>query len=485
MIRMMFRRESHGSLVEGLAQFGLRCDDMYVSQLLRGVPTGMAADAVRQHESGPEWPAILDVDSLLAAGWHPTPFRQFLLKIHSRCNLACDYCYVYTMADQTWRNRPRVISPALISVTAERIAEHARAHSLDSVRIIFHGGEPLLSGVDFLEDALRKIRAAVDARVHVEGSIQTNGTLLNEAALNVLSSLDIRVGVSLDGDMAVNDKRRRYRSGRGSYTEVVRALKLLAEHPRIYSGLLSVVDLEADPVETFEALLEFAPPAMDFLLPHHNWMYPPPRPSGISAPYAQWLIEIFDRWYGASSQETHVRLFEEIIHLLLGGVSESEAVGLTPSSVVVIETDGSIEQSDALKAAYEGASATGLHIVRDSFDAALRVPHFAARQLGLAALGDDCQVCPIKMACGAGLYAHRYRRGSGFRNRSVYCPDLYALITHIRARITDDLKRALGTLSEQDRHLNAEILALSGSCCQNFRMFVPKVLPVSCVCFAC
>ncbi|MEU9838708.1 hypothetical protein AB0C69_05725, partial [Actinomadura sp. NPDC048032] len=35
------------------------------------------------------------------------PFREFILKIHSRCNLACDYCYVYEMGDQSWRDQPR------------------------------------------------------------------------------------------------------------------------------------------------------------------------------------------------------------------------------------------------------------------------------------------------------------------------------------------------------------------------------------------
>jgi len=216
---------------------------------------------------------------------------------------------------------------------------------------------------------------------------------------------------------------------------------LLADYPSVYSGLLSVIDLAANPVETYEALLEFSPPTLDFLLPHHNWADPPPRPLGIAAPYAQWLIEVFDRWYGAPSQETHIRLFEEIINLLLGGASETEAIGLTPSSLIVVETDGSIEQSDALKAVYEGASATGLHIVRDSFDAALRDPHIAARQIGLRALAEDCQMCPVRLVCGAGLYAHRYRHGTGFRNRSVYCPDLYALIVHIRTRLMSDLQR--------------------------------------------
>jgi uncharacterized protein len=36
-----------------------------------------------------EWPASLDLLELRRSGWRPTPFRQFVLKLHSRCNLAC------------------------------------------------------------------------------------------------------------------------------------------------------------------------------------------------------------------------------------------------------------------------------------------------------------------------------------------------------------------------------------------------------------
>ena len=39
------------------------------------------------------------------------PFRQIVLKVHGQCNLACDYCYVYEHGDQSWRDRPRAMSP--------------------------------------------------------------------------------------------------------------------------------------------------------------------------------------------------------------------------------------------------------------------------------------------------------------------------------------------------------------------------------------
>jgi uncharacterized protein len=36
-----------------------------------------------------------------ATGWRPVPFREFIVKVHSRCDLACDYCYMYEMADRS------------------------------------------------------------------------------------------------------------------------------------------------------------------------------------------------------------------------------------------------------------------------------------------------------------------------------------------------------------------------------------------------
>ena len=79
-------------------------------------------------------------------GSPPVPLSQFVLKVHSRCDLACDHCYVYEAADQSWRGRPMVISDEVTAQAARRIAEHAAAHGLPSVQVILHGGEPLLAG---------------------------------------------------------------------------------------------------------------------------------------------------------------------------------------------------------------------------------------------------------------------------------------------------------------------------------------------------
>ena len=54
------------------------------------------------------WPLLdLDVAAVRGAGHEPVPFQQFIVKVHSRCNLSCSYCYVYEMADQAWRQQPK------------------------------------------------------------------------------------------------------------------------------------------------------------------------------------------------------------------------------------------------------------------------------------------------------------------------------------------------------------------------------------------
>ncbi|MBV9382732.1 MAG: FxsB family radical SAM/SPASM domain protein [Streptosporangiaceae bacterium] len=384
----------------------------------------------------------------MADGWRPAPFREFVLKIHSRCDLACDYCYMYAMADQSWRSQPRRMSLATAEQAAKRIGEHVRQHGLEEIGLVLHGGEPLLAGPDLIAYLITAVRGAVGEGVIVHATVQTNGVGLDDPYLALFDKLGIRVGVSLDGSQSAQDRHRRFASGRSSHAAVTAGLRRLTakRYRHLFGGLLCVIDLRNDPVDTYEALLEFKPPRIDFLFPHGTWESPPPgRALGTDdAPYADWLIAVFNQWY--DYPQTDIRIFTEIVRLMLGGSSRNEVVGLGAASMLVIETNGSIEQVDTLKAAFHGAPRTGLHVEHDPLDAALELPEIAARQLGLRGLADECQKCRIRRICGGGLYTHRYRRGTGFANPSVYCPDLMRLISHIRETIEPDVAQNLAKL---------------------------------------
>ncbi|MGP3951917.1 FxsB family cyclophane-forming radical SAM/SPASM peptide maturase [Streptomyces sp. 7N604] len=419
----------------------------------------MTTDVTRD-DPAPLWPHRgLDVAALRRRGVRPVPFRQFVLKVHSRCNLACSYCYIYQGRDDSWRDRPARVPPRTVRHVARRIAEHAAAHRLRRIRIELHGGEPLLAGPEPVIAYAEAIRDAVPADCEVTASVQTNGTLLTPSVIDRLAAARIRVGLSLDGGSHALNRRRSDHAGRPSWPAASRAARLLAQRPGQYAGILCTVDLAAGPAEVYRSLLALRPPAVDLLLPHANWASPPPgledlppvpgRSRPRPTPYGDWLAQVFDLWWTAPHSTTDVRLFREIVALLLGAPSTAESVGLSPMAAVVVDTDGAIEQVDSLKSAYPGAPATGLDVFRGTFDEALEHPGVAARQIGAEGLAADCAGCPVRQVCGGGNYAHRYARGTGFLHPSVYCADLERLIRHAAGRLGDVLHttRPSGTKS--------------------------------------
>jgi uncharacterized protein len=404
-----------------------------------------------------------DLPGRLGAMNRAVPFRQFVLKVHSRCDLACDHCYVYEHADQSWRGRPRELAAATAAQAGRRIAEHARAHGLARVGVVVHGGEPLLLGAERMRETLAALCREAAPATRLDLRVHTNGVRLDEAFLDLFAEYGVRVGVSLDGGRAANDRHRLYRDGRSSYDQVLGALVRLRgpRHRHLYSGLLCTVDLANDPVEVYRGLLAQEPPRIDLLLPHATWEHQPPglgtprdpdRPMDGAGEYARWFAAVFDAW-DADGRPVPIRTFESVLAAYAGRPVGTEALGLDPVDLLVIETDGALEQVDSLKTAYDGAAATGLDVWRHSLDEAAAVPGIAVRQLGLDGVSAVCRECELVRICGGGLYPHRYRPGHGFANPSVYCADLKHLITHV---ISAEERRGRGRAGARARVRAAE-----------------------------
>ena len=359
---------------------------------------------------------------------------QYVLKVSSRCDLACDHCYVYESADQSWRAKPKAIAAATVRQAARRIGEHAGQHDLGQVHIVLHGGEPLLLGYDGLLEVITVLRSVIDPVTGLDLRVHTNGVLLDERLCSLFAEYDVRVGVSLDGDQPANDRHRRFVTGKSSYRQVREALALLRkpEYRCLYTGILCTIDVRNDPAAVYQALLAEEPPRVDLLLPHATWDQPPYRPPGERTPYAAWLGQIHSLWL-ADGRPMPIRFFDSLLAAWRGRPSGSEAAGLDPVDLLVIETDGSWEQTDSLKTAFHGAPGTGLDVFSHSVDEAAEYPGVAARQTGIEALCMTCRQCQVVRACGGGLYAHRYKSTNGFNNPSVYCEELKVLVPKVIA----------------------------------------------------
>ncbi|WP_367048964.1 FxsB family cyclophane-forming radical SAM/SPASM peptide maturase [Streptomyces sp. Je 1-332] len=366
-----------------------------------------------------------------------TPFHTFILKVANRCNIDCDYCYVFNSKDQAWRSLPARMSVEVAQAAAQRIAEHVVMYELRAVHVVLHGGEPLLAGPRHLGDLLRVLRDGITSDVEVHFELQTNGTLVSEAWLDLFEQYAVTVGVSLDGPPAANDRHRLTHASRSSAASAVRGIELLRSRPQLFAGLLAVVDLANDPVEVHDYLASFEPPVIDFGLPHGTHDAPPERNDPTVPEYGVWMSRVYDAWLAQPQYEHSVRMLEDIVALSSGAYGAVETLGLAPPASVVIESDGSIEGVDTLRSVEVGASWLGLDVFHESFDAAIHHPKLLHRQQGggTAALAEECQRCPLVAVCGGGYLPHRFSSERGYQNPSVYCEDLAYLIRHVQGSL--------------------------------------------------
>lgn len=390
----------------------------------------------------------------------PARISSFLVKVASRCNLDCDYCYVYHHADQAWRTMPKVLSDENREAFARRLAEYARTIDLTRAAVIFHGGEPLLAGAASLCDFARLIRTTAGADVDIDIGLQTNGLLLDDAALDLFETHGIGVSLSLDGPRAVNDLHRTTRRRRSSFEKVEAALERLKLRPNVFAGVIAVIDASTDPAELLDYFATHAPPRVDFLLPDAHHGRPPPGRGEDPDLYVRWLKRAFDTWLD-KYPSLPVRSFEALLDAIMGLPSGTDAFGFGDVSLISVETDGTYHDLDVLKVVGNGTQLGGTvrdtSIAQAASSAKLEAHRRLLAKSGLCA---TCQACTVSDICGGGAVPHRWSE-AGFDNPTVYCRDMTELIAHAQSRLSEALETEAGEPA-LDIDVNAFELAETG-----------------------
>jgi uncharacterized protein len=293
------------------------------------------------------------------------------------------------------------------------------------------GKERLAEWVGLVRQSLEDIQASF--------SIQSNGTLIDREWIDLFARLQLRIGISVDGPKMFHDRYRVDHKGRGSFDDVITAIRTLQRHPRgseVFSCVMAVVNPEIPPQTLFEFWQFLDVPGFDLSLPHANYLHEPNR-SHMS--FGEWLRDFFDLWFDQNRPDRSVRYFENILRMLFGYPVSTDNIGGKPVGVVVVETDGGIEPTDAFKCCEEGVTKLGLNVHFADFDDLYRIPLVQTLQHGTPRLCATCQACELNEVCGGGYMPHRYSRERGFDNPSVYCDDLQLLIRHIRRRVLESL----------------------------------------------
>ena len=140
----------------------------------------------------------------------------------SLCNLDCKYCYYLDKAEIYGGKEPRMTEAMLEKVVQEYIS----ANGVPEVTFNWHGGEPLVLGLDFYRKALEFEKKYACEKV-IHNTIQTNGTLLNREWARFFRENNFLVGISLDGPKDIHDKYRKDKGGFPTFDRVMSGLNIL------------------------------------------------------------------------------------------------------------------------------------------------------------------------------------------------------------------------------------------------------------------
>ena len=358
-----------------------------------------------------------------------------LLKVASRCNLDCSYCYVYHMGDDGWRNQPKRMSHAVQEVTARQLSRlyASQGHRL---HVVLHGGEPLLVGPARMRTLCGMLRAALPAPCELH--VQTNGVLLDEEIIDIFVEFEVGVSISIDGPREVHDRNRVDIRGRGSYDRVHAAIGRMTareDAQPLFSGVLAVIDPNSNPTDVYADLKATGTPGIDFLVRDGNHSrLPSGKASADSTEFGRWLSQALDI-YLSDPTPPKVRIFDDMLRLIMGGTSNKEGVGTTDYGILVIEPDGTINKNDTLKVAHNAAdrfSRKSWSILSDNLIDVVHSSEYSEYYRQQQPTSSICRNCSELHVCGGGMVAHRWSDNRGFDNPSVFCTDQLMLISRMR-----------------------------------------------------
>lgn len=241
-------------------------------------------------------------------------FQIFAKPVGAVCNLNCSYCY-YLEKEKIYPHKGRMLMND--DILENYIIQHIEATTDNIITFSWHGGEPLMSGIDFFKKAVKLQKKYKPSGKTLQNGIQTNATLLNEEWCTFLSDEGFTVGVSLDGPGELHNMNRRTRDGHDTLAEVLRGFNLLKKHG-IIPEVLCVVNAfnVSEPLKVYHFIRELGAFYVAFLPLVEPDISSPGGVSSNSVPskeFGLFLSAVFDEWVEKDIGEIKIQIFEEAV----------------------------------------------------------------------------------------------------------------------------------------------------------------------------
>lgn len=384
------------------------------------------------------------------------PFHLLVKPAGAACNLGCRYCFFLSKENLYADRESPLMSDSLLETY---IAQLMAASPGPQVEVAWQGGEPMLRGLDFYRRAVDLVQRHRRPRHRrILHTMQTNGTLVDDAWAAFFKANDFLVGLSIDGPRAMHDAYRVDKQARGSFDDVIRGWKCLRRHDVDVNILCTIHAANADhPLQVYRffrdelgaqyiQLIPIVERATEQTLAQANRGWDGPK--GADRPlykqeghcvtdrsvkaeqFGRFLCRIFDEWVQHDVGKVYVTTFDVALGSWMG---EHNACVVAPTcgTALAMEHNGDVYSCDHF---VEPGYLLGN--IRRAPLAAL-VASGKQRRFGsdkFDTLPRYCRECPVLFACYGECPRNRFvRTPEGEEGLNYLCAGYKAFFMHVDA----------------------------------------------------
>jgi uncharacterized protein len=306
------------------------------------------------------------------------------------------------------------------------------------VSIAWQGGEPTLMGLDFFRRVAELVERYRRPDQVIEHTIQTNGTLIDDAWAAFLAEQDFLVGISIDGPREVHDAYRVDKGGKPTFDRVIAGLDRLKAHGVRWNILTTVHRANEDHgLAVYRFLRDDLGAEFIQFIPIVELPSPGGIPTGTDVTersvspdgYGRFLVAVFDEWVRHDVGRVYVQMFDSTLASFVGVAGSLCVHAVTCGTALALEHNGDLYSCDHF---VEPAHLLGNITQRPLLELVASPQQKAFGDAKRDTLPAYCRSCDVRFACNGGCPKDRFATApDGEAGLHYLCPSYQQFFRHV------------------------------------------------------
>lgn len=349
---------------------------------------------------------------------------NLIIKLTEECNYNCYFCRY-----ANHRQRDNGISVGFVKSIIKQCVEYNKQNGIQNMNIIFHGGEPLLYGIERLSEIMDYEKIYLENGFQISNTIQTNSSLLNNDWINFFEKYDFSVGISFDGPIGMNGHMAD--SVKGAQEKAISAYHKL-KNRGIDCGFLSVITQKHvnNPEDFLDFFIDNNIESVGLCYCFNNIDDENVDPVELG----EFLKILYDLYF-TTPKRIHIREFDMVTRIILNHPRHECAMSCRQScgSFLTITPDGNIEFCDDYDLDRKGT--LGNIKIHTLIELLKSDQYQSKRAEAIKIVSEKCEECDIYSLCRSGCMRNDCNGGNYF------CDTFKILYPYIKQNIEKCLSK--------------------------------------------